>query len=215
MSRVTRLRGAAGQEVVLVAGITGLASDAEVLRAELAALPLSKVLLGVPYEDLDAIRATSGKEHETPFESASLDDEYVTRLKKYGAVTTPPPDLYVAYQHASQVGVPVEAIDLGDEAYTDAYTKNVGFFEVLRNNRQQRKITQIEFDALSADSFVKEWDAALNATKGLRRVQQAREEAMAKAVEDHARAGATLALVPLPRAEGVLERLRRAGWTAR
>jgi hypothetical protein len=58
---------------------------------------------------------------------------------------------------------------------------------------------------------VLEWDSLLNVGKGLRRLQEAREDAMSKAVLAAAKDAGVVALVPLARAEGILARLARAG----
>lgn len=212
MSRVERLSGPDGRSVTLVAGITGLKSDAELVRQALEEGGASRLLLGVPFEDLDSIRATSGKESETDFEKAALDDEYLEGLRRFGPVEAPPPDLYVAYRFAEGAKIPVEAIDLGDEAYTEAYTKNVGFFEVMRSNRRQRRLSAQRVEASTGEAFAQAWDEQLNPTKGLRRVQLAREEAMARAIMGAPAGAGVVALVPLVRARGIVERLVQSGW---
>jgi hypothetical protein len=213
MKRVHALRGPDGRRALLVLGITGLSSDAYVAQEAITRGPVGRVLLGVPFEDLDSIRATSGKELETEFEAGGLDDEYLEGLKRFGAVQTPPPDLYVAYRFAEQAKVPVEAIDLGDEAYTEAYTKNVGFFEVLRSNRRQRRLSAADVEAPDADAFVIAWDERLNAGRGLGKVQAAREDAMTRAIEAASKDGGVLAFVPLVRGAGIVQRLVRSGWS--
>lgn len=213
MNRVWRLHGPQGQRIVLVAGITGLASDETIMRSAFPAEGAASVLLGIPFEDLDAIRATAGKEHEAEFESDELDGVYMDRLKRFGKVQTPPADLYAAHDLATASQVPVDAIDLGDEAYTEAYTKHVGMFEVLRSNRRQRKIPDEEFEAATPEEFVLAWDAEVFAGKGARRVQAAREEFMATRLSAVMPAAVPhVALVPLARAEGIVRRLLASGW---
>ncbi|MBI2076971.1 MAG: hypothetical protein HYT80_01175 [Euryarchaeota archaeon] len=215
MIRAHRLKGPAGERVVLVGGILGLEADADVLEAEFQKERPRTLMLGVPYEDLDAVRATKGKEAETEFAATDMDEAYLLRLSQFGVVKSPPPDLYRAYELAERFHVRVEAIDLGDEAFTDRYTQRVGMFEVLRSNRNQKRLLAREFDARSAEDFALEWDDALFPSKGLQQVQHDREAHMAERIRALSKeAGVHLALLPLPRAIGVFDKLRETGWNA-
>lgn len=213
MKRVVELVGPRGQNVTLVGGILGLAADEALARNAFMDAKPEEILLGVPFEDLDAIRATAGKEATSEFESGDLDDDYVRRLKTFGDVRTPPPDLYALFHLAEEKKVPVRAIDLADEAYTDAYTKNIGIFEVLRSNRNQRKLPNVEIEASTAEEFALRWDEAIYPSKGLQKLQALREEEMVGCIEKTV-PRRILALVPLPRLKGVVGRLQRAGWNA-
>lgn len=212
MNRVVRLVGSLHQEVTLVGGILGLKSDVDLVDAEFQR-PVASLLLGIPFEDLDSIHATAGQETTAEFEASTLDEVYLKSLAKHGAVQTPPPDLYAAVRHAKELGLAVEAIDLGDEAHTESYTKHVGMFEVLRNNRIQRRLIERPPEAKDGAAFALAWDAALHDTRGLRRLQEQREEWMASRIRQRpSGTGPHLVLLPLPRMAGVERRLREAGY---
>lgn len=212
MNRIVRLAGNRGQEIALVGGILGLRSDAELIEQEFQR-PVASLLLGIPFEDLDSIHATAGQEATAEFEASALDEAYLRYLSRHGAVQTPPPDLYAAFRRASERGLPIEAIDLGDEAHTESYTKHVGMFEVLRSNRIQKRLIAEPPEAVDAAAFALAWDRALNDTKGLRRLQEQREEWMTNRIRQiQSGTGPHLVLLPLPRLPGVERRLREAGY---
>jgi hypothetical protein len=211
MRRVVELVGPRGQSATIVGGILGLASDESLLRSAFGNASPKELLLGIPYEDLDAIRATAGKETTHEFESGDLDDLYLKRLAAFGETRTPPPDLYAAFALAEEKKVPVRPIDLADEAYTEAFTRNVGFLEVLRSNRNQKKLPGLLIEAKTPEEFALRWDEELYPTKGLQKLQQLREDELAAAIHKTI-ADRFLALVALPRFEGVLARLQREGW---
>ncbi|HLE47512.1 MAG TPA: hypothetical protein VI818_04375, partial [Candidatus Thermoplasmatota archaeon] len=188
--------------------------DAALVEAEFQKERPAQVLLGVPYEDLDSVRATLGKEAESEFESGELDEAYLLRLGQYGPVRSPPPDLYRAYQLADSLHLKAEAIDLGDEAFTERYTKHVGMFEVLRSNRSQRRLALRQFDASTGEAFAMQWDDALYPTRGLRKVQDEREAHMVDRIQELAKGpGLHFVLLPLARAIGVYDKLLGLGWT--
>lgn len=213
MNRAHRLTGPSGERIALIGGILGLEADAAIVEHEFQRERPKTVLLGVPYEDLDAVRATLGKE-DAEFEGTDLDEAYLLRLGEFGLVKSPPPDLYRAYELAERFHVKVEAIDLGDEAFTERYTEHVGMLEVFRSNRNNRRIQEREFNASGAEDFALQWDDALYPTKGLQRVQQEREQHMRERIETLAKEpGVHLVLLPLPRAIGVYDKLLDAGWS--
>lgn len=204
MTRAHRVTSPDGAHVTLLGGILGVASDVARLEQALAAGRWDAILLGIPFEDLDAIRATVGHEREREFERDSTDDVYLRGLERFEAPVIPPPDLYAAYEWASGRGVSVEAIDLGDEAHADAWTRRVGMFELLRNNRRTRKLPQVVFRAKTLDEFAVEWDRTVNDSKGLRKVQDEREEWMASRIHRISTEKRSLfALVPLARLDGL------------
>lgn len=204
MTRRVDLRSPQGTRVTLLGGIVGVASDQERLRQTLLGGAFDAVLLGVPFEDLDAVRATDGAEATKEFEQDETSELYFERVRRFEPVVIPPPDLYEAFRHATAHQLPVEAIDLGDEAHTEVFARHVGMFEVLRNNRALRRLAAREFRSGDLDAFVIAWDAALYPSKGLRRVQQEREAWMAQRIQQScASRRAVFALVPLARLAGV------------
>jgi hypothetical protein len=208
MMRHVRLRALEGGTVVLAGGILGLEEDGPEVARFLSQDLSNGILLGIPFEDLDAIKGTSGKEQATEFDRDEADEIYLQALKKFGPVKVPPTDLYAAYAHAEAARVPIEAIALGDEGHSTVYTEHVGMFELMRNNRRLRDLKQAAFEARTPMEFAREWDEHLFPTKGLRRVQQEREAWMAQRVASLATPDRRLfALVPLARWEGVVDRL--------
>lgn len=208
MIRLRRFRSPHGAQLTLLGGIFGLASDADLLRTVLAERPYNAILLGVPFEDLDAIRSTSGTEATREFDQDAADEVYLEQLKRFAPPVVPPPDLYAAYAHAAQNHLPVEAIDLGDEAHADLWARSIGLFELMRNNRSLKRLPTHSFQAATLEDFALEWDRVTNSTKGLKKIQAEREAWMATRIEFLARTHRQLlALVPFARLVGVSSEL--------
>ncbi len=204
MMKEATLEGPSGARVVLAGGILGLAEDGPKLAAWLERERFTGILLGIPFEDLDAIGATIGEEAKREFEQDATDDAYLKALAKFGPVQVPPPDLYAAFAYARAHSLAVEAIDLGDEGHSNVWAESVGFFELMRNNRRLRRIPEETLVAADPEAFAREWDEKLFPTKGLQKVQRARESWMARRIQEHAQgSGRWFALVPLARWNGV------------
>lgn len=214
MIRTVVLRGPGGVELHLAGGVLGLAEDGPEVKRLLEAHPFDAVLLGVPFEDLDAIRATNGQEAAKEFEQDEVDELYLKTLAKFGPVRVPPADLYAAFDHAQRNKLKIDALDLGDEGHSSTYAENVGVFEVIRNNRRLKRLEEEAFSARDPEAFAKEWDERLFSTKGLRKVQGAREAWMAKRLlEVLPGTRRAFALLPLARWAGVRTLLLAQGFT--
>lgn len=216
MNRLVHLRSPAGARCAVLGGILGVADDVAVLHRALADESWSAILLGIPFEDLDAVRATAGHEQEKEFRRDATDEIYFQQLQRFAPPVVPPPDLYAAFAHATQRGLPLEAIDLGDEAHADSWTRNVGMLELLRSNRAQKKLPARAFVSTNPEMFALEWDGVLNATRGMKKVQAEREAWMAQRIDDLSRSHPALfALVPLARLDGLRATLEaRFGFTS-
>lgn len=214
MIRTAEMEGPEHRRLLLVGGILGLQEDGPQVQALLEREPFDPVLLGIPFEDLDAIKATQGTERSHEFARDETEDAYLTQLGRYGTVQVPPPDLYVAHSYAEANKAKVEAVDLGDEGHTAVYTQHVGIFEVMRDNRRSKKRGAQDVPAKDAEAFAYAWDQHLFPSKGLRRVQLEREKWMATRIQQLVPPGArAFALVPLARMSGVRrELLATPGW---
>ncbi len=123
-------------------------------------------------------------------------------LQRFGEVALPSPDLDAAYRWALQHGARVVALDMDDDLHTDVYVAANKFWDVVRNNRMQKKLLAMEFqDAADAHELVRRFDGVQLRLKALRTVEQAREEHMGR---QWAALEGAVAVVPLARMDGML-----------
>ena len=104
--------------------------------------------------------------------------------------------------------MPIKALDMNDEQYTNAYCRNISTLEMVSQGRGQRRIARHQFAAQTAEEFVLEFDSIVNKQKGYKKLEQEREEFMAmkigKLAKKHEK---VLAIVELERLGGVKEAL--------
>lgn len=123
-------------------------------------------------------------------------------LQRFGDVALPSPDLDAAYRWALDHDARVEALDMDDETHTDVYVAANRFWDVLKNNRMQKKLLAMTFnEAEDAEDLVRRFDAVQLRLKALRSVEEAREAHMAMRLADLE--GSVVAVVPLARLHGV------------
>lgn len=198
-----------GTPVHLLGTIQGLVAEADLVRNAFARAAPRVLALGVGPEDVRTLRSLGAREAgEDEFDTSAYEDQLLARLRAFGPVRLPPPDLAEAVRAADERSVPVEALDLDDGAYSDLYTKEVGLFQLWRNNRRIRGAGSLDLPKQSPEAFILAWDREFTKAKGYRHIEEAREETMARRLAEVARvSGATLAVVPLARLEGIRKRL--------
>jgi hypothetical protein len=210
MTQVERVRLPVG-EVVVVASVHGLVAEADAVRDAFDDARPAAVALAVAPEAAAALARYQPDPEHDPFEELP-DHEvaYATALAAYGDVDLPPPDLREAARLAAERAVPLYGVDLGEEAYEDAFTEEVGGWGFLRYGSVQRGLARKPPKAADAHAFSLAWDAAVRRVSGIARVEARREAhigATTRALAERVN-GPVLLVVDAPRASGVLAALR-------
>ena len=199
-------------EVRLLGTIAGFAPDGERVQEALQER-VDCVALGIPPEDVEAL----GQLADDPGLVSDLPepDEWTERLmehlSRWGETRIPSPDLAAALAGARRWGAAVEALDLDDDAHTEAHTTRLKMRHLVRMNFARNRMLKEPFDAPGPYDLAAAWDAREHGIAPLRAIQEAREAHMAERLtalgREHLR---ILAVVPAPRFAGVLVRLQQA-----
>lgn len=204
-----RYRAAAG-EIVLVSTVQGLASERDVVQRALDEERPAAVALGVSAESVASLLR-----YEPELDADLLEDlpehdfAYSVKLREFGDVDLPPPDLVAAIDWAQAAGVPCHGVDLSEEAYETAFTREVSAWGFLRYGRIQRALARRPPPAADARAFSLAWDARIRKVKGIARVEALREETIARGAAGLARslAAKVVLIVDAPREAGVSRHL--------
>jgi hypothetical protein len=230
-----------GRDVLLLGTVKGLVAEAAEVRAQFERFQPSAVALAVGPRELEEIAQAlvekkgaqaagrrlgptgltdelierdedAGDVGDFGLFVSSSDMMFVRRLSKFGDVELPPPSYQEAVRAAGEKGVPAAAVDLDDEAYTDAFIANVSALALFRQARQLRKLAKRKLRAQDPVAFALEWDARATRIAGYRRVEEAREGKIAAGIGSLCEAaGRVLALVEVERMAGVAAELEKMG----
>ncbi len=196
-----------GEATVFVfPAVRGLPSDGEAVTGAIDNLRPDIVALSVSPEELEVLRGYRGG----PIEPDTAEDEaYVAGLSAWEEPVMPPPCFTQAARAAAQRRIPLEALDLDEDAYSEAYTESVSTMELLLQGRLEARLVKKKFHCSNPKEFALAWDAEINRTAGFARLQRERERHIALRVqalaEGHDR---VLAVVEVERVKGVLAALR-------
>ncbi|MEA3165749.1 MAG: hypothetical protein QOJ26_615 [Thermoplasmata archaeon] len=201
-----------GCDFLVLGTVPGFSPDGERVEQAFQAFLPDCVALGVPREDLAALEqlATADPKPELP-QPDEATERLLELLAGFGPTAIPSPDLERATALARAGGIPVTALDIGDLEHATLYTKHVKFRHVVQSNSIKRRLLKEGVTGADAYALADAWDAAWTRPRGLREVELAREEHMARRLRDCAtKHRRVLAIVPSPRLAGILALLNAA-----
>jgi hypothetical protein len=154
----------------------------------------------------DLVAADSAARSDQVFVS-DTDMTYSRKLAAFGDVELPPPSFMEAVRLADRRKVSVEPIDLDDNEYTIVFCDHVSYWMLVRHSRKVRGMRR-RLRAQGPQELATEWDRRLRTIKGFDVLERERERKMAAGLvgqlERHKK---VLAVIDLPRVDGVLEEL--------
>ncbi len=189
--------------------IHGLEREEEKVKCAFKRIKPECIAAGIPREDVAILRkcVEGDTEGEVELETTPEQDYFFECLSSYGKVSIPPKDLLAAYTLSAKGNITLEAIDLDDEEYAAAFTKNISLFGILKSSRKMKKVQRRKFSAHTPGEFVEEWERWVS-PKSFHALEEMREEKMASRLfllaDEHTR---ILALIPYQRFDGVLHKI--------
>lgn len=192
--------------VFLFPAVRGLPRERKAVAHAVDETDPTAIGVSIAPEELEALRRYDG----TPYAPENLEEEvYVAGLSAWEEPIKPPPCFTEALRVASARKIRLEAIDMDEDAYADAYTSSVSALELIGQGRLEFRLGRKKFRARTPEEFVLEWDAEVNRSPGFQRLQRAREAHMATRLRELAASCArVLAVVEVEREKGVLTALR-------
>lgn len=204
------MRTLEGADLTLIGAVVGLVEEADRVEAVLRELDPDRLAIGISPGELEGLEAIAlGEvEEEIEIDVAEIDEAYAQHLSRFGRVELPPPAYTRAVEVALEEQVPVEALDLAEEPFTETFTDNVGAIDLIRRGRRERRLAKHGVEADDAVEFARKWDEKLLKIGGLRKVEQIREAHMAKRLRTVCEAPErVLAVVDSVRRPGIARRL--------
>jgi hypothetical protein len=199
-------------DLLLVGTVPGFVADGERVAQAFHAFMPGAVALGVPPEDVRTLEALAGADPKPELpEPDDVSARLLELLQRFGPTAVPSPDLERATALALEHALPLVAIDVDDAIHSQLYTHHVKFRHVVQSNSVKRRLLKDGVEGADAYELASAWDAAWTRPRGLRAVEEAREQHMARRLRDEAKAHARLLVVlPAVRLGGVVAHLQPA-----
>jgi len=186
--------------------VKGLVSESAAIEEAFDSFQPDKVAVSISKEELEGL--TNMPEDFEP-ELTRYEEIYASGLARFGDVAAPPPCYVAALELAARKGIPLIAVDLDEDSYTDLYCSAVSGTTLFRHSTRTWLLKHRRFNARTAEEFVRAWDRAVNGLEGFRTIEEKRAESMAARIADACETTArVLAVIELERADDVLSILR-------
>ncbi len=193
---------------LLIGAIKGLVSEGETVRMEIEHFDGDMAAISISPEELRGLRQYLREgEFEVPL--YGYEEAYLENLSNFGAVKAPAPCYVEAVRTTEKIGIPLVPLDMDDESFADTYIEHVSKREFIAHMLRERKMERKAFRVEGVEDYVLKWDRYINRIKGLRAVEDAREEHMAKKLAKISGKGRVIAVIDFERFEGVAERMAK------
>ncbi len=192
-----------GSSIYILPVIHGLREEEKKVEKAFDEIKPDCIAIGISPEDIEGLKEDSEG-------MAQQYEYYLAHLSRYGKIAVPPPDIKRAYELSMENEIEFHTIDVDDDEYANLLVKNVSIIALIRHSRKMKKLNKIDIKAESAEEFVRKWDEYMNSIKGFRKIEEAREKAMAEnIVKICDKCKKILAIIPLERSNGVITHLER------
>ncbi|MEM2944007.1 MAG: hypothetical protein QXN93_03725 [Methanomassiliicoccales archaeon] len=168
-----------GASIFILPVIKGLVSEEKVVEDVFVEITPDLVCISISPEELDGLR---DRKNYDSYEPSELEVVYGNILSTFGEVRLPPPCYVKTLELCEKNGVPIKAIDMPEEQFTETYCNCVSAFDLIRESFMARRISRKRFDISSPYSFVLEWDRKVNAPRGFRKLSEIKEKHMAESI---------------------------------
>jgi pheromone shutdown protein TraB len=188
--------------------IIGLAEEANRVRTAFHKIKPDIVAVQTSEEELKGLKKVVEGEDFDYFLS-NYEEIYARKLASFGEVKIPPPCYEAAMNLCLENEVPIEAIDMDDMLYADAFCENISGLDMYRHSFRVERLKRKHFKAKSAKEFVMEWDAEINRLKGFRNLEDKRENYMAREIIRLSKENKRiLCVLDIQRAKGVVNKIK-------
>jgi len=177
---VIAARVASDAELLLLAPVRGLASEASKVAAELTAFAPEAVGVGASSEELKGLTdyfVLAEAEPIVPLSPTEFNE--VRGLTRFGEVRVPNPSFVATIAWGLGRSTPVVALDPDDERSAALFAEHIGYVELVRRTVREHRAGRAPPAPTSADEFAVRWDGRIAGGRGSRRLSAARDRHLA------------------------------------
>ncbi len=202
-----------GADILLVASVRGLLSEALDIGPALDAFAPEVVGLGVSPEELQALVEYFVLPDAEPLVPLTTNEVNEVRgLSRFGEVQVPNPSNVETLRWGRARQIPVAPLDPSEEQSAELFSEHIGYVELVRRTVRERRLSRSPPTPSSADVFAVQWDRTVGKGRGSRRLAEARDAHLAREVARLTKGrGRVAVVVERERFDGVRSLLRGSG----
>ena len=165
-------------KIRILSTVKGLVSESTFVANEIHSFEPDLVALGIGPEEVQGTRDWDGE----PYDMSGWDEIYGLSLRKIvgdKGVKLPPPSFSTAIKVADSKKIDVIGIDMDEESFTGAYTKNISTWQLFKRGRLEKSMSKAGIEGQTPEEIALNMESSIRELSGFAKLESERVKAMA------------------------------------
>ena len=166
-------------EIRILSTVKGLVSESDIVESEIESFDPDLVALGIGPEEVNGTREWNGE----PYDMSGWDEIYGLSLRKIvgdKCVKLPPPSFSTAIKVSDSKKIDVIGIDMDEESFTEAYTKNISTWQLFKRGRLEKSMSKAGIEGKTPEEIALNMESSIRELSGFAILERERVKAMAE-----------------------------------
>ena len=164
-------------EIRILSTVKGLVSESDIVESEIESFDPDLVALGIGPEEVNGTREWDGE----PYDMSGWDEIYGLSLRKIvgdKGVKLPPPSFSTAIKILDSKKISVIGIDMDEESFTEAYTKNISTWQLFKRGRLEKSMSKAGIEGKTPEEIALNMESSIRELSGFAKLEEQRLKAM-------------------------------------
>ena len=171
-------------EIRILSTVKGLVSESDIVESEIESFDPDLVALGIGPEEVNGTREWDGE----PYDMSGWDEIYGLSLRKIvgdKGVKLPPPSFSTAIKISDSKKISVIGIDMDEESFTEAYTKNISTWQLFKRGRLEKSMSKAGIEGKTPEEIALNMESSIRELSGFAKLEEQRLKAMVSNLRVH------------------------------
>ena len=164
-------------EIRILSTVKGLVSESDIVESEIESFDPDLVALGNGPEEVNGIRDWDAERYDM----SGWDEIYGLSLRKIvgdKGVKLPPPSFSTAIKVSDSKKIDVIGIDMDEESFTEAYTKNISTWQLFKRGRLEKSMSKAGIEGKTPEEIALNMESSIRELSGFAKLEEQRLKAM-------------------------------------
>lgn len=166
-------------EIRILSTVKGLVSESDIVESEIESFNPDLIALGIGPEEVNGTREWDGE----PYDMSGWDEIYGLSLRKIvgdKGVKLPPPSFSTAIKVSDTKKIDVIGIDMDEESFTEAYTKNISTWQLFKRGRLEKSMSKAGIEGKTPEEIALNMESSIRELSGFANLERERVKTMAE-----------------------------------
>ena len=194
-------------EIRILSTVKGLVSESQIVENEIESFNPDLVALSMGPEEINGTREWDGE----PYDMSGWDEIYGLSLRKIvgdKGVKLPPPSFSTAIKVSDSKKIDVMGIDMDEESFTEAYTKNISTWQLFKRGRLEKSMTKSGIKGQTPEEIAMNMENSIRQLNGFAMLEEERVKVMNENLHEHLDKKRILAIIELANVDSLIKLLK-------